>query len=177
MLAHNNCAVRIVKESGVRGQDFDLEITLRGLPVNVEVTAIAQRPLNAQTLLNRLRKKCNQVPKDNPAILYIHIPDIWMRNRSLAFLVLDRAIRRFFLKSRRYNMICFIWEEVANEPHGFVPRMSVQPVFNNHARFPMSDYRPFCVQPDKWGTKRMSDSILQAVRTYRMLHQEGPLQT
>ena len=72
MLAHNNCAVRIVKESGVRGQDFDLEITLRGLPVNVEVTAIAQRPLNAQTLLNNFGRNVTKFPRTTqPCCIFI----------------------------------------------------------------------------------------------------------
>jgi hypothetical protein len=41
LLVKNKATVKVIGESGTRGQDFDLLVTVRGVPVSVEITAIA----------------------------------------------------------------------------------------------------------------------------------------
>jgi hypothetical protein len=176
LLIYNGCSVRVVGESGARGQDFDLAATVRGVSVTVEVTAITKGPMTINTVLNKLHGKRDQVPADRPAVLYIHIPENWMRNRSLAFLILDTAIRRFFRKSRRYNTVVFLWEWVRIAPDGNKAHMSVQPVYNNHPRFRIPDYTVFSLKRNQWGMQRVSRSLLEALRTLRMSqHAEAAL--
>lgn len=151
LLIYNGCSVRVVEESGVRGQDFDLDATVNGVQVSVEVTVITGGPLSINTVMNKLHGKRNQVPHDRPAVLYMHIPEDWMRRRSWAVLILGAAIRRFFFRSRRYNIIVFIWETIRVTPEGGIPHMFFQPVYNNYARFKLPDSTVFTLKRNNWG--------------------------
>ena len=139
--------------------------------MSVEVTVIAKGPMTVDTILKKLHGKRDQVPPDRPAVLYIHIPETWIQNRSLPFLILDAAIRRFFLRSRRYNIVVFLWESVRIAPEGNTAHMHVQPVYNNHPRFRIPDYTAFSLKRNKWGMQRISRSLLDALRTFRMTQQ------
>ena len=174
LLIYNGCSVRVVAESGVRGQDFDLAVTTHGVEVNVEVTSITGGPLSLNTTLNKLTGKRNQVPHNRPAVLYLYIPETWMERRSFAILILDAAIRRFFLKSRRYNMIVLVWEAISTTPEGGVPHMYIQPVFNNRARLKIPDRTVFTLKRNNWGITRNSKSVLDSLRSYRMRQQTEP---
>jgi hypothetical protein len=164
LLIYNGCSVRAVEELGIRGHDFDLAATIRGVEVSVEVTSIDEGPLLLSRVLNKLHGKRNQVRFDRPAVLYVHIPEAWMRQRSFAVLVMGAAIRRFFIKSRRYNMIVFIWD--IKSANGTVQTF-FQPVFNNRARFRLPDYTAFTIKRDKWGISRRSESLLGALQRFR----------
>jgi hypothetical protein len=171
LLIHNGCSVRVVGESGVRGQDFDLAATVRGVQVSVEVTEIMGGHLSISTALNKLQGKRNQVPPDRPAVLYVHIPESWMQQRALSVLILDAAIRRFFFRSRRYNMVVLMWETFRFTPDGGVSQMFFQPVYNNRARFKIPDCTVFSVKRDTWGMMRNSKSLLDTLRSFRMRQQ------
>jgi hypothetical protein len=107
LLVHNGCSVSVIGESGVRGQDFDILATVRGTQVSVEVSAITGGKLSINTVLNKLNNKRDQVPRDRPAVLYVRLPDMWMQNDKIGFLVLSAAVRRFMMKSKRINAIVF----------------------------------------------------------------------
>jgi len=61
LLLFNGFDVEIVKESGVRGDDFDLFATRRGSTVSVEVKSKPEGELTAQTIRNTLHSKRDQV--------------------------------------------------------------------------------------------------------------------
>ena len=168
LLVRNKVPVRVIGESGKRGEDFDLLATVRGVPVSVEITAIEEGAvMSPRSILNRLRSKRTQVPPTRPAILYLVVPGAWMENYNLAVLMFDAAIRRFMLQSRRFNAIVPSWENVT--PTGDIPiRRHLQPVYNNHPRFRIPDYSVFGVKRDKWGRSDYSDSLLNRLRAYRL---------
>jgi hypothetical protein len=81
LLIRNKVPVRIIGESGTRGEDFDMLATVRGVPVSIEVTAIEEGAImSPRSILNRLRSKRKQVPPTRPAILYVVVPSAWMKN-------------------------------------------------------------------------------------------------
>jgi hypothetical protein len=171
LLSVNGCGVRVIEETGVRGRDYDLSATYHGVETSIEVTAISHRPLSIKTTLNRLQDKRSQVPDDKPAVLYIHVPLMWINNYVFAQIVLDTAVRRFFFKSRRYNMIVFMWERaMLGGDHGRV-ELKIQPVYNSWARFDLPDRNVFSVKRDKWGLSRCSKSFFEALLVYRMSKQ------
>jgi hypothetical protein len=75
-----------------------------------EVTSIIGGPPSVRSLLNKLHNKRSQLPSNRPAILYLSLPDIWMDNRNLGFLILNAAARQFMIRSKRMNSIVFIGE-------------------------------------------------------------------
>lgn len=171
LLIHNGCSVQIVGESGVRGQDFDLLVTARGVSVSVEVTAIEGGALSARTILNKLNGKRDQVPANRPAVLYIRVPETWMRNYTSAFLVFNEAIKRFMRSSRRFNAIVLVWEGVTPAEGGGVLHRLMQPVYNNRPRWIIPDLTVFTLKRDKWGLDRYSVSFLDSLRSFRIRKQ------
>ena len=168
LLVRNKVSVKVIGESGKRGEDFDLLATVRGVPVSVEITAIEEDAvMSPRSILNRLRSKRTQVPTSRPAILYLSVPDAWMKNYNLAVLMFDAAIRRFMVQSRRFNAVVLTWENVT--PTGDIPvSRHIQAVYNNHPRFRIPDYSVFGVKPDRWGISNYSDSLLNRLRAYRL---------
>jgi hypothetical protein len=174
LLVRNGCGVRIIGESGVRGADFDMLATVRGVDVSVEVTEIGTE-LKVSSLVNKLKSKGNQVPKNRPAVIYVHVPAHWMKNRTLAFLIMNQAITRFMRGSRRYNAVIIIWEEMraearANREGGALKRF-LQPVYNNRPRWPIRDLTAFGLKSDKWGSRAYANSLLDFLRTSRLRKQ------
>jgi hypothetical protein len=170
LLVRNKVSVKVIGETGKRGEDFDLLATVRGVPVSVEITAIEDDAvMSPRSILNRLRGKRTQVPASRPAILYLVVPDAWMENYNLAVLTLDAAIRRFMLQSRRFNAIVLSWENVT--PGDIPIRRYLQAVYNNHPRSRIPDYSVFGVKRDKWGISNYSDSLLNRLRAYRLRRQ------
>jgi hypothetical protein len=85
LLAWNGCSVRVIGESGVRGQDFDLAATTHGVEVSVEVTAMEGHDLTIGAIYNKLKHKQTQVRSDRPAVLFVRIPA--MRSRAMAEII------------------------------------------------------------------------------------------
>ena len=168
LLSFNGCKVRVIEETGVRGRDYDLLATYHGVETSIEVTAISHRPLSIKTTLNRLQDKRTQVPDDRPAVLYIHVPLMWINNYAFAQIVLDTAVRRFFFKSRRYNMIVFMWERAMLGGDGGHVELKIQLVYNNWPRFYLPDRSVFSVKRNNWGLSRCSRSFFETLLRYRM---------
>jgi hypothetical protein len=69
LLVRNGFQIKIIKETGVRGEDFDLLAIRDGTTVSVEVTSKVEGPLRTQTIENTLHAKRDQVPANRPAVL------------------------------------------------------------------------------------------------------------
>lgn len=165
LLVFNGFEVEIVKETGIRGDDFDLLATRGGSTVSVEVTSKREGKLTVQTVKNTLDSKRNQVPPHRPAILYMHVPAEWMKGRR-AFIVFSRAIRDFFLRSRRFNAIILISEEVVPFLNGGFPRTEMQPCYSHIARHPFTWMELFTPMP-KDGKIQCAQSLLQWLKKHR----------
>jgi hypothetical protein len=168
LLVRNGVSVQVVGESGKRGEDFDLLATVRGVPVSVEVTSLQSSMLSARAILNKLNSKRDQVLSGRPAVLYLIVPESWMRNYTVAFLVFNQAIVRFMHRSRRFNAIVLIWEGVRAAEGGGFMHAHLQPVYNNRPRWRIPDRTVFGLKKDKWGQYQYSDSFVQALRTSRL---------
>jgi hypothetical protein len=171
LLVRNGASVQIIGESGKRGEDFDLLATVRGVPVSVEVSGFESGALSVRTILNKLRSKRRQVPADRPAVLYLIVPDDWMKNYTTAFLVFNQAIVSFMQRSKRFNAIVLLWEGVTAAQGGGWAHGGLQPVYNNSPRWRIPDLSVFSLKRDKWSQYRTSDSFLAALRSGRFRKQ------
>jgi hypothetical protein len=174
LISHNGGDVRVIEESGIKGQDFDLLATLNGLDISVEVTTVSHRPLTVQTVLNRLRKKRNQVPDHRPAVLYMHVPAQWMRGDTVAAPVF-LASHQFMRSSRRFNAIILVSEEMIPVDSMGRSSMLMRPGYNNFPRHPIPDMTAFLPTPDRTGKSLCADSLLASLRAYRDQRRKPPL--
>jgi hypothetical protein len=172
LLVKNKATVKVIGESGTRGQDFDLLVAVRGVSVSVEITAIAaDAVMSARSILNRLRQKRTQVPANRLAILYLVVPDAWMTNYTAAFLLFNAAINRFSRESKRFNAVVLTWESLNIRVPGIPAKRYLQAVYNNTARLRIPDHSVFGIKTDKWGKRGYSESLLDKLRAYRLKQQ------
>jgi hypothetical protein len=171
LLVRNGVTVEIIGETGKRGEDFDLLATVRGVSVSVEVTGIKGSTLSVSAILNKLKSKRGQVSTKRPAVLYVIVPEAWMKNYTAAFLVFNQAIMSFMQRSKRFNAVVLIWEGVRAGKGGGWAHGYLQPVYNNFPRFRIPDFSVFNLKPDKWGRSRYSNSFLDALRASRLKEQ------
>ena len=109
MLHENGHRVRFVKESGVRGQDFDL---LVNDALAVEAKAKEERSFSASALRYAIGSDRTQLPSEGPGLFIMRIPDAWATDPAFvaeADGVFNNAVRSS--NSRRINAIVVLWDE------------------------------------------------------------------
>lgn len=109
MLHENGYRVQFVKESGVRGKDFDL---LVDDVLAVEAKAREERSFSASALRNAVGSARRQLPSEGPGLLVMRIPDAWATDPGFvaeADGVFENAVRSS--SSRRINAIVVLWDE------------------------------------------------------------------
>ncbi len=173
MHVYNGFQVEIIKESGKRGEDFDLSAIKDGTAVSVEVTSKIDGPLTVRTIKNTLHDKRSQVPADCPAVLYTHIPAEWMRHEAKSSDVLTEAVVEFIKRSKRFNIIVFVWEEVIPFMTGGFPILSMRACFNEMPRHRFEPRHLFEPQqrPDQRST--MAYNFLERLEALRARFQTG----
>jgi hypothetical protein len=98
--------------SGVKGQDYDIEIALaQGRTVNCEVKSKSeQTDLNSETIKGALEVSRKQLPKGEPGITFMKIPEDWVKKREIVEVV-GEALNAFFRRTNRVVAVVFRWEE------------------------------------------------------------------
>ena len=99
-------SVEIIEETGVRGEDFDFRTICGKQVINIEVTEKSNLQPSVNTIKNTLRKKRDQFPKNEPAILYIVIPNNWAQIDGIKGIIDE-------LPFGYYIMLCYIQIPVA----------------------------------------------------------------
>lgn len=100
-----------VKPVGKKGLDFDIRI-LTKQRVNCEVKhRIESTPLNKEALYQTLRKARSQLPKIEPALIIIKIPEKWAKDKDIEKLS-SKILNKFFKQSKSQNVVgvIFRWE-------------------------------------------------------------------
>lgn len=135
--------VSIIKETGVRGEDFDFSAQGPSMTVNVEVTEIDVTDLSEKTVSNRLNNKSDQVPATGPALLFIIIPDAWAVNGDEASKSFWSTTSEFFRNHGRYNAVIFVWQHLVNLGEHAALLTGYRPYVNPSARYPVANLA-FC---------------------------------
>lgn len=100
------------KRDKIKGGDFDVVAMVNGQQVNCEMKAKCEgtRP-NRLALKRRLNDAKGQLPKDEPNIVFIRIPEDWMMGDARQEVVC--GIEGHFRDSRRVTSVVIHWEEWA----------------------------------------------------------------
>jgi len=97
---------------GVKGSDYDLKVKVdSGEYIPCEVTCAQEgTPFSDSILLNKLRAKNDQLPKETAGLLIIKIPESWVSDSNCVNKV-QASLSRFFSNSKRIGCVMFIWEQ------------------------------------------------------------------
>jgi len=165
-LVRNGAEVRVIEESGIRGQDFDFLAISDGMEVSVEVTSLRHRPLTVQTISNKFKEKRSQVPDGRPAVLYMGIPAEWMVDSATAYSVFTEAATRFMRGSHRYNAFTLLWEAEVLSGTRPATRLTTQSCYHNNPRHRLSGGTVFDMQSEA-ADRGMADSLLEFLEAVR----------
>ena len=118
-LAERGLNFRFVTPSGTRGLDYDAEIQLSdGTKINCEMKCkIEESHLSKTGILTRLNDARKQLPKGEPAIIFLKIPESWIFQEEIAAAAPD-ALADFFRQTTRIVAVVVCWEEVKIELNG-----------------------------------------------------------
>jgi hypothetical protein len=84
---------RFGRRTGVKKQDYDLEITFRDGRVACADTKckLEKTKFTTTTLLNSLHEARTQLPSDKPGIIFVRMPEHWLDNRYDPAPMIDTA--------------------------------------------------------------------------------------
>jgi len=101
-----------VMTSGVKGQDFDIDIILSsGKRVHCELKAKAeQHELNKTSIYRTLDASRKQLPVDERGVVFLKIPDEWIKQPKLAS-IFQENLQKFFRQTNRVVAVVLLWEQ------------------------------------------------------------------
>lgn len=110
-LMQRNINFEFVNPSGKKTEDFDIRIKDE-LNVNCEVKhKIESTILSESTIINTLRRANRQLPKSEPGIIFLKIPQRWSEDSTLV-IILNKVLVPFFQRNNSHLMgILLRWEE------------------------------------------------------------------
>jgi hypothetical protein len=167
LLALNGHSFRFVPERGVKGADYDIELSRELTTLCCESKCkLEATVLSEATIFNSLRNAADQLPNDAPGVVFVKLPESWVRSSTIAASA-PAALRGFFSRSGRTVEVVLHWEEWEATNSGGVVRLAkYREEVNKSSRFfapglvPL--FRPWSSiwTPTKW--IRFTDAIRQA---------------
>jgi hypothetical protein len=140
LLAKSNIAIQFVEESSTIGADYDIAATIGGIAVACEAKCkIETTPMSAGGITSTLEKARKQLPLSGPGIVFIKLPEAWVRDPEIDLAMADATPPNYTV-SGRISTIIFYWEEWDKVPSGGrVRRTAFRPYHNPDARVPLKD--------------------------------------
>jgi len=108
-----NMQFRFVTPSGIKGKDYDIEIVPDPdtcLNCELKVTT-EEKDLQKSTIVNKLNAARKQLPREQPGIIFVKIPESWLKQTS-AQQLLNESIDQFFRNTNRVVAVVLRWEEL-----------------------------------------------------------------
>lgn len=142
--------------TGVLGNDFDVRVSLVTGRINCEMKCkLETTELSHGSILSTLNKARKQLPANEPGIIFVKIPEKWVRTQDIERVV-GQAISEFFRNTNRVGGLVFHWEEWEPIlPNSFAratiyrPESSTNSSFGEHVRRDCFD-RLYSVAALKW---------------------------
>ncbi len=96
---------------GVRGEDYDIELTLPGMiKVPCEIKCKTEQSTPSKSgLIGVLRDVTDQCPRDGPCVGLISLPEPWMRDPAFESII-EEAVNEVFRNSSRLWIACIMVE-------------------------------------------------------------------
>lgn len=109
LLHKSEHVVRFVKQTGVKGADYDLSVRMGGTDVSVEAKSRRFREISdVNALSNALSTARDQLPKAGPGLIFVTIPTIWTQQPDAESRI-GGAITAFFRNTARVNHVVLHW--------------------------------------------------------------------
>jgi hypothetical protein len=104
--------LRFIIPSGVKGDDYDCEITAPGGRIlHCEIkTKEEHSDYGAKTIYNTLEHARRQLPKELPSIIFLRVPEAWAKEEACA-IATKESFDRILRQSHRVVAIVLAWEE------------------------------------------------------------------
>jgi hypothetical protein len=100
MLYINDHRFRFISATGIRGSDYDFEITLGKWVICADVKCkLSDKNISKNIIANELAKSRNQLPSDKPGMFFIKVPQHWMETSLYEQLLIQAAVE--FLQTTR----------------------------------------------------------------------------
>lgn len=95
-----------------RGLDFDIVIEkASGRAVNCEMKCkLSSTELGVDTVINTLQTARKQLPRNEPAFVFLKIPEAWVQQSNVTSII-GEALATFFRGTTRVAAVLFHWEE------------------------------------------------------------------
>lgn len=135
--------VRFIDETGQRGSDFDLEVTLGSASAACETKCkLETTALSEETIENVLKTARGQLPSDRPGIVFIKIPELWAKQPEVERTVED-AVTKALRATGRISAVVLHWEMWLNaRPQGAARVTMFRTYHNPRARTSLSEFGP-----------------------------------
>lgn len=111
-----------VTPSGNKGGDFDVEILLSsGIKLNCEMKVTTEeKDLKQSTILNKLSKAKDQLPKEQPCVIFLKVPESWHKQTNVQ-VVLNESFSEFLRSTDRVVALVLRWEELTVDINSLRP--------------------------------------------------------
>jgi hypothetical protein len=140
LLFMNSIPIRFVEEIGKTGSDYDLCVDINGMSVACETKCkIEGTELSVSAIKSRLKDARSQLPSDRPGIVFVHIPEAWVRN-ELINEVAPQALNETFRGTRRISTVILFWEEWELSGEAAMRTVRFRTEHNPYARLPLTAY-------------------------------------
>jgi hypothetical protein len=102
--------IKFIKETGIKGNDYDLTVCKDGLEFYVEAKNRGDNPNDEKALINVLNKARKQLPKNGYGIIYSLIPLKWTEKEGNNEIVVN-IIETFLKNTTRVKFVVIDWHE------------------------------------------------------------------
>jgi hypothetical protein len=158
LLFRSGIPFRFVTEVMKKGSDYDLEAMLGGNPVACEIKCNVQdTKLNASSIKTALNKAREQLPTDKPAIVFLRIPEPWVRDVAVDA-EFKKALADVLGRTGRISAVVIRWTEAYATPHdagSAVVKERFRTEHNPKARYSLAEFGHIILSPlrtDLWRT-------------------------
>ncbi len=157
LLFVNDVDFTFIEPQMIKGADYDLELRMSGLTACADTKCkVEGTERSASSVENSLRKAKSQLPKEEPGIIFVKIPQTWYEMGDEAELgaMLQRVADNFFKSTQRIVSLKFHTHVIADDGTRVFQTTFVREFDNPSHRFDRNKnwncYREAPTLPDKW---------------------------
>lgn len=138
---------KLKEATGKMGTSYDLEVVLDGQQVACEVKAKSESTTFSENTIDKVVKKAiQQIPKDEPNIVFLSVPQEWMADERLqerTFGIIEKRLKyhkrpSMLILHFEDTEISDVSEESSNPSISHIQQILL-PRFNNDATFPIEE--------------------------------------
>ena len=100
----------------------------------------------------------------------MHVPAIWMQDRTKAQRIFTDAFGGSFRSSHRFNGVFLLWEDAIPNEHGGLSETNLWPCYNNYPRNAFDEWNLLDLQTDSTGKVGFAMSLYDFLKGVQAKH-------